>query len=438
MLTRYQMCKNFLLIQSPPANIECKKARHELSPPLGILYLSSYLRQFGFGVSIDPWVKPKSKREFFSLLDAEQPSIVGISSVTMTYPNALKIAKSVKEWNPNCIVVLGGPHVTFCDEDALSNEFVDFVVRREGEVTMLELALNILSGYPLLEEIKGLSYKSEGKVIRNPDRPFITNLDALPFPDRSLIDLSRIIEDNLMITTITSRGCPGRCIFCLGKTMSGGHYRMRSAEHVFTEMIQMYYTLHAKTIGFVDDTITVDPKRIERICRYIINSGIELVWGCESRVDSIARNEDIIKLMAKAGCRAIQFGVESGVQEILDEIKKGIIIEQILDAVKFASRYGINAGASFIIGHPSDTMETIKQTAQFAYELREIHKVKLNWAILTPFPGTYVYEHRDELGIKINTFDWSMYTIADPIISTKNLSARELVEAYYRVEEHEI
>jgi len=192
---------------------------------------------------------------------------------------------------------------------------------------------------------------------------------------------------------------------------------------------------------FVDDTITVDPKRIERICRYIINSGIELVWGCESRVDSIARNEDIIKLMAKAGCRVIRFGVESGVQEILDEIKKGIIIEQILDAVKFASRYGIEVHASFIIGHPSDTMETIKQTAQFAYELREIHEVKVNWAILTPFPGTYVYEHRDELGIKINTFDWSMYTYHEPVtpvISTKNLSARELVEAYYRVEEHEI
>jgi len=218
-------------------------------PALGILYLSSYLRQFGFGVSIDPWVKPKSKREFFSLLDAEQPSIVGISSVTMTYPNALKIAKSVKEWNPNCIVVLGGPHVTFCDEDALSNEFVDFVVRREGEVTMLELALNILSGYPLLEEIKGLSYKSEGKVIRNPDRPFITNLDALPFPDRSLIDLSQWSEKGSMIS---SRGCPGRCIFCCVPMFSRRAWRARSSVNVLAELRYLAEN-HYTNIAFLDE-----------------------------------------------------------------------------------------------------------------------------------------------------------------------------------------
>ncbi|HDN63148.1 MAG TPA: hypothetical protein ENF56_04215, partial [Candidatus Bathyarchaeota archaeon] len=210
-----------LLVQPPlPKPIGEYSSSIILCPPLGLGYIASNLILEGFEVEIiDMAALNLSLDQFKREVKQKEPKIVGISAETLTYKNALKVAETVKKENPEILTVMGGPHVTFLAEETLRNPQVDVVVRREGEMTMKEIARRLLRENGDLGNVKGITYRREGHIISNPERPLIEDLDSLPFPARELFPLDRYRVPG---TLITSRGCPSKCIFCSAGAMYGG------------------------------------------------------------------------------------------------------------------------------------------------------------------------------------------------------------------------
>jgi len=394
-----------------------------LCPPLGLGYIASKLILDGFKVEIiDMAALDLSLNRLKREVEQREPKIVGITAETLTYKNALKAAKLVKEVDSRILTVLGGPHVTFLAEKALTNSQVDVVVRREGEITMSEVARRFLRGNGNLENIEGITYRKDGHIISNPERPLIEDLDSLPFPARELFPLDRYRVPG---TLITSRGCPSKCIFCSAGAMYGGRYRVRSPESVASEVHHMIEKFNFDKFFIADDTFTVFRDRTRKICRSI--SDLNVQWFCESRVNTV--NKEILKEMAESGCRVIQYGVESGSQKILNSIRKGITVEQVRKAVKWSVEVGIIPVCSFMVPHPEDTLETIEETRKFMEELKSLGALVVI-SLTTPFPGTYLYDHAKELGLKFILEDTDRYDMATPVFTTKNLTLEQIEKAF--------
>ncbi|MBW2028226.1 MAG: cobalamin-dependent protein [Deltaproteobacteria bacterium] len=399
-------------------------------PPLGILYLAAYLRRSGFGVDvIDLVADRRSKEEVADFLDIHRPPIVGITCTTEGVNAALRMCQFVKEHSPQSFTILGGAHPTFDYKAMLANAHVDFVIRYEGDIAMERFAGEVLAGEkPDFERINGLCWKNKAEIVVNEGQPFIQDLNQLPYPARDLIDLSVYSWPGAILA---SRGCPFKCVFCSAGALSGGQYRYRSAENVFAEIEHMVRDLGVRDFLFVDDTFTANRKRATKICEMIIDSPLDITFSCESRVNVV--DPDFLALLKEAGCRLIQYGIESGSDEILKRIRKGITIRQVTDAVKWTHEQGIHIKGSFIIGHLWDTKETISRTFDFMRELQEEYGVEAYPALNIPFPGTEQYEKREELGLKILTDNWDEYNLGNAIIDTPNLSHIELRNFYFEI-----
>jgi len=346
--------------------------------------------------------------------------MVGISTYTETYLNALSIAGIAKEVDSEVTTVLGGPHVTFLPLEALKRSEVDVVVRHEGEFTILELARCIRDGFGSMDEIRGISFRRNGEVVSNPPRPLIKDLDALPFPARDLLSLNLYPYPG---NVLTARGCPGRCVFCAATAMSGGRYRMRTPGNVVSEIIHLFEKYHLKYFNFVDDAFTASPDRAMKICDLIDESGLDIGWSCTSRVDTVTK--EMLERMAKSGCDNINFGIESGCQMILDSIRKGITLRQVEDAIKWALEFGITPVCSFMLPHPEDTEETIRETKRLMRRLLE-QGCHISIATTTPFPGTYLYNHAEELGVTILSDNWEDFDCGTAVIKTRNFSEEDI------------
>jgi len=422
---------DILLVQPPSPDPMREHVQNTIScPPLGLGYIASVLIICGFDLEIiDADILHIDAERLRSEIQRHDPKIVGISASTQTYKNALKVARISKETNPEIKTVLGGPHVTFTFEECLSHPQVDIVVRNEGELTMLELCRLVLKkSIGRLEGIKGITYRENGKVISNLARPLIHDLDALPFPAKHLLPLHLYkIPGNI----ITGRGCPGKCIFCAAAAMSGGAYRFRSAENVIAEMKTTIELFGIKFFFIVDDTFTVLPERTKVICHGLrklsAELGSDIQWACESRVDTVSKG--LLMEMAQAGCTGIQYGVESGSQRILNSIRKAITIEQIENAVRWASEAGIGPVCSFMVPHPQDSRETINETKKLLMKLRRMGALTVV-GVTTPFPGTYLYTHSADLGITLISNDTDEHNLVTPVITTENLTVDEIREAY--------
>lgn len=399
-------------------------------PPLQLGYLAAQLIPQGFQVRIvDMRIQGVGLEEMSRIIQDERPNIVGISSTTSTYPTALAIAKLVKEIHRPTFVVMGGCHVTFTAGQCLiENPQVDAVVRGEGELTLLELA-QALRENGSLTNIAGLSHRNgaDDGIIHNPARPFIQNLDSLPWPSRELMELEAY---NIGGALFTSRGCPHGCIFCAASAMSGRRYRIRSATQVVDEMEHLVSDYGFRHLSILDDTFTALPRRLAMpVCREILRRGLRFTFDCESRVDVVT--PELCDTLVRAGCVGVQFGIESGSQAVLDASHKGITLEQARNAVRWARASGINQiVCSFILGHVHDTPQTVRQTLSFWEELKTLGVTKILFAPLTPFPGTAVYEKRDEYGLTLHESDWAKYTTYLPVVSTRHLSRKELRELY--------
>jgi len=396
---------------------------------LGIGYLSAFLNSHGFNAGVvDLWDKqlnPESIRNFISRYN---PKIVGISSMSENFENGIKIAEIIKNISNDITILFGGSHVSFEDESALLNhKSVDVIVRGEGEHTVLELTNFFMHNIGELSTINGVTYQKNNKIIRTQDRKFIHDLDSLPFPDRMLPN------KEVAVGIQTSRGCPGKCIFCSSKELAGGKYRKRTAENVIFE-IEELLNRGNKIIYFQDDTLTADLKRLNEILDLIKKKNLNFKWTAFSRIDTLEKDPFIIKNMVNAGCIGLFFGIESGSQKMLDVLKKNLTVEQILNVLTnvctLVKNEGIRIDCSFIIGHPSETHDTMLETFEFAKKLIKLGAMSF-LSILCPFPGSSIFKEPDFYNLEIKDYDYSNYNLAIPVMDTKNLTAKEIRKYHY-------
>jgi anaerobic magnesium-protoporphyrin IX monomethyl ester cyclase len=402
------------------------KRGHQHPPltPLGIAYLGAVLEKNGYSVDvIDCQAQKIAHNSFEHEIGKHQPKVVGITSTTLTYKSALKIAATAKQVHPDCVTILGGCHATFWDYKALEEcPQLDMVVRKEGEYTLLEI-VNRLKENRHIDDVLGTTCWKNKKIIRNEDRPYIENLDDLPFPAHHLLPLKRLRKQGKVIFPLTtSRGCVYWCNFCTAVRMFGRRYRMRNPKNVVDEIQFLNKKYGATQFTFSDDTFTVDQARVRKICEDVRNRRLEVQWDCETRVDMVTR--DLLKEMKKAGCIAVWFGVESGCQNVLDSMEKDVNLAQTRRAFKWAHEAGLMTIASVILGFPGETKDTVLKTVKF---VEELNPDDVGYHIATPYPGTPMYDFVKENGwLKITDFD--RYDTATPVFESPTLSMKDLAE----------
>jgi len=305
---------------------------------------------------------------------------------------------------------------------------LDVVVRKEGENTLLELVQRLEAGKSYSDVIGTTCRKGTG-LVRNPDRPFIENLDELPFPARHFWPIECLQKYGTMIfDVVTSRGCVQWCSFCIEVRAHGRKYRVRSPKNVVDELEFLYKTYNARYFAFLDDAFTIDQRRAVKICEEIKNRKLKIKWACETRVDSVTK--ELLLKMKEAGCADIWFGIESGSQQVLDSMKKGISLEQIIRAFKWAKEVGIKPNPNVILGAPGETKKTAWETIKFVERLIPDHMGC--YTLATPYPGTPMYDFVKKNGwLRVTDFD--KYDNATPIFETPTLSIKELREIYDKV-----
>lgn len=377
-------------------------------PPLGLAYIASTLQELNHDVAIiDSQALNLTVKELKNEIIKYRPDVVGITCMTATLKGALEAAKITKEIDPEIKTVVGGPHLFNFPKETLSYEFVDFGVAGEGEIVMPEL-LSTLEGDLHCEKIDGLVYRKNGDIRYSPATRFVKDLDTLPFPARELLPNHKyfsILAGNPFTTMITSRGCPFRCGYCAKKPIDK-HLRYRSIKNVIDEIEYCQEKWNFETIWFYDDTFTMNRKRTVEFCNEIISRGLQFKWETPTRVDRV--DFDLLKLMKKAGCKRLRYGVESGDQRILDKMKKDITLEYVRKAIISSKKAGIESFCFFMIGYPGETEAEIKKTINFSIEL------DANWAMfsnVTPYPFTELYDMALETGLLKDKDYWEKFAL---------------------------
>jgi anaerobic magnesium-protoporphyrin IX monomethyl ester cyclase len=361
-------------------------------------------------------------------VDQDQKSIphdnwdlVGITLDTSRYYKGMKYARMWKSKGTK--VVVGGPHASFMADEILGSGSADFVVRGEGEHTMLEL-VTVLTEGGNPEQIKGLSYISDDQIIHNDDRVYPDDLDTLPFPARDLLDMDKYRTSKLgtrSITSIlTSRGCPYQCSFCASSKLAGTFWRARSVESIIEEIQMVKDTYGYRAFAFVDDNFTLNPQRVMDLCKEICKRGWDIHWWCFSRVDTIVRNPEMVSLMHKAGCRSTYIGIESRNQETLDYYNKKISADISREAISILKNNKIEMTASFIIGALNENKEMVEDTLRFA---KSLNPNTVSFTILTPYPGTDLFKQVKD---RIITLDWRKYDGIHSVIRLKHFKPMQL------------
>lgn len=383
-----------LLIRPPVKYIMNQKPVSGYNADLGLLYLAAYLESHGKEVEIldlliskDPWKLLKEKLNHIS------PDLVGITSYTPQIKEAHLCATIVKE-NICSPTVIGGIHASCLPHSTLLNyPMFDFLVFGEGEITLLEL-VECLENNLEYQAIKGLAFRQNGEIIVNPERPPIDDLDKIPFPARNKIPIEKYVPPvgnyyTLPSTTIlSSRGCPFRCNFCSrGGTRYRYKLRQRNIPNVIAEIKECIERYNIRDFRFVDDVLTIPRRRIVDLCESIIENKLHIKWSCFSRVDGVDR--ELLKLMRRAGCYNINYGVEVGSERVLRSIKKDTTLEQACYAIKLTKETGIETKASFMIGIPGETVDEIRMTLDFAIELSPDFAF---FGIFWPIPGSELFD----------------------------------------------
>jgi radical SAM superfamily enzyme YgiQ (UPF0313 family) len=412
-----------LLVNPPDIASKYKDVLGLTAPPLGLAYIGAVLEENDVKVTIlDAPALDMDFQGYQRELANKHVDLLGVQTTTPTIKQALAVGKITKELHPECTVTMGGYHATFMPEQVLENDFVDVVVRNEGEYATLELVDAIENDKPL-RNIDGINYRDGDRIVETPKRRPIEDLDALPFPARHLLPMSEYMlfgRKQVLATMICSRGCPMGCSFCASSAMHGRRVRFRSPENAAAEMEQVVDDFKVRMVGFMDDTFTLFPKWVDSFCKGIISRGIDVVWGCTARVDRF--NKELLSQMWKAGCRTLLFGVESGNQKILDNVQKGTKVGQAKRAFKTAKDIGMHTIASMTLGMPGESKTTIDETIGFAKRVNPDYAL---FSLATPYPGTKFYELASKMGL-IRIKDWTHFTLLTPVIETVDLTLREL------------
>jgi magnesium-protoporphyrin IX monomethyl ester (oxidative) cyclase len=352
---------------------------------------------------------------------------------------AFKVAVAVKGVDKNVKVAVFGLHASARPNECLKQETVDFVIIGEPEMTALELAGRLAkSDTANLAQVKGIGFLEDGKVIITQPRPFIQDLDTLPFPARHLLPMKQFFEaakkipisGNLKkpsVRMLTSRGCPYGCIFCSNHIVMGRKWRARSAENVVAEIEQIVKTSGIRQIDFLDDNIAFNRERLVKICDKLIEKRLNIEWCTPNGVRADSLDAELLAKMRKSGCQKILIAPESGCQRIVDDvIKKKQSLARVEDAVRNARKVGIKVGCFFILGMIGETKEDMKETIKFAYKLRQLGADHFYFSYATPLYGTELYRQAKEGGFLTSDFSDDALSAVQPLIETSEFTVEDL------------
>ena len=385
-----------ILLIHPPNDLGMSNKRFnyvvEDYQPLGLAYIAAVLEKAGYEIRIvDAKVESLSLDEILSRVADFKPRIVGIGSSTPDFCAAVALAKQIKS-SGDYITLIGGVHVSALPEETMKNECFDYGILGEGEQTVVELANAIYQNKTSeIPDIKGIIFRDGSRIICTPARPYIENLDTLPFPARHLLPsldkYTHLSYKHLPLATIiTSRGCPYQCIFC-DRAVFGNKVRTRSVGNILDEIEMLVEDYGVREVDIVDDLFTLNPHRVTEFCQQLISRKLKISWVCSGRINNA--DLEMFKLMKKAGCWLIGFGIESGNQDILDRVNKNITLKNVSKALEWAKKANIQTLAAFILGLPGEDESSISNTLIFANRLPLDRAI---FFIAQAYPGSELYK----------------------------------------------
>ena len=397
------------------------KTKIGMFPPLGMTSIAALLRENGIPVTIlDPIPEGYNFEQALEFAQGFDVIIITLaaSNAKGSYQFFSRLQEKVR--------IFMGTHATALSQHILEKGCCDIIVRGEPEYTTLETIRNL----PNLNDVLGVSYREEERIVNNPDRPLIENLDDLPFPARDLVDNSkyRIVSfpGEPVAMVLTSRGCPFDCTFCATHLFYKRKRNVRSVENVVAEIEEIVRDYGINHIFLIDDTFTIGENRVVSFCKLLQEKKLAIEWICLGRVDTVT--EPMLKAMQQAGCKEIIYGIESASPAVLETTRKNITLEQMHNAVKITKDLGIRVSLFFMFGNPGDTLESIRATSRLA---RKLNPNFASFNIATPDPGTPIFEEmKDRFGIEsYETFD-RLNTNFSMCEVPAHLLRRELVKAY--------
>ena len=419
-----------VLLINPPIRENAKP----INFPIGLGIIASVLLEQGYEVEVfDINALRLSKEQVISNLKKFTPDLIGIGGLITTYKYLKWIIPEIKSLFPDAKIVVGGGVVTENPEILLKATVADYAVIAEGEITIVEL-LDALITNKDLSVIKGLAYKNdEGNIIVNPKRELIKDLDEAPMPAYQLFPLdiylenqshSRILGRQPEMNIITSRGCPFNCNYCYHIFSKGVRYR--SIESVIDELKFFIKNYNVHSFIFIDETFTINSKRVIEFCEALKREEIKITWSCYARVSLVEKN--LLKLMKETGCYRIGFGIESGSQKILDLMNKKETVVQAERAIKMVRKAGMICGTTFMCGYVGETKETMSETVSFCKK----HLISTSFFFTTPYPGTQLYSIvEDKVLSKYKNLDSFLETLGDVsdfVVNLTDFSDDELIK----------
>ena len=420
-----------IFFTTPPLSLEKRYGSFagagSSAPALGILLLAAVARNEGFDCNVvDASALALSEQELLQQLSTVRPDVLCISSTTLAIGNAHSFATAAKRLIPTITTIIGGPHVTATPYETMERfPAFDIAVVGEGEITLIELLKTLRSGSDF-SAVAGILFRKENKLQNTGRRPFIADLDTLPYPAWDLLEgfPQRYLPAPFKVqklpaaTLVTSRGCPNTCIFC-DRSVFGSNCHAHSAEYVVKLIVELYERFGIREFSFEDDTFITFKSRLKEICLRLIELKLDISWTCLGRVTHVTQEN--LALMKKAGCWQISFGIESGSTDILTLINKHATLDQTRHAMQLTHAAGIKSKGFFILGHPGETQETLTQTISFALEL-PLNDISV--CLMTPFPGTELYARAAEFG----TFnaDWENMNLLNVVFIPHGLTQNDL------------
>lgn len=406
-----------------------------LWPPIWLAYATGVLEQENKVKLIDGPARKKPLEELKQEILKFEPELIVIYTSTASIHNDIYAAEKLKEWLPKTKICMAGPHVSALSEWTLKqSSAIDYVARKEFDETVKELAQGKSPS-----KISGLSYRKGKKIVHNKDRPYITNLDKIPFVSKVFkkhLNFKDYKIDFLLhpfIDIYTGRGCFYRCAFCAWpQTLMGRKYRVRSISNIIEEIKYVKKTFpEIKEILFDDSTFTLDKERVIKICKRFIKEKLNITWTVNARPDILDLN--LLKLMKKAGCRSFVVGYESGSQEILNNIRKGTKVNRMMEFTRLCEKAGIKVHGDFIIGLPGESWQTVKKTLKFA---KKLDLTTIQCSVAQPLPGTEFYNWLKEKG-HLMTEDYSKWVDENGqqncVIKYPNMGEEELQKAVHTI-----
>lgn len=428
------------LIQTPWSDASAKEfkgvaTKYALYPPLGLMYLAASVERAGHQAEIiDLEVQDLMIDEIVARISQAKVDLIGITTTTPVFHVAKRYARELKR-RLGLPVVVGGAHITVTKEQSFADEF-DYAVVQEGEESLAEL-MTELEGERRLESINGLIWRQDGQVRINPPRPYIKDIDALPFPDRDKVDINKYVfevpgKGVVPVGTLElTRGCPFKCVFCSEPLNTGRSLRKRSPKNAVDEIELMRDRYGITHVNLLDSTLTVNRKLIEGFCDEILTRGLKITWEGHTRANLV--DEALLVKMKRAGLLRLTFGFESVDANVLRLMKKEVAPEAMRTALHLCKKLGIESRCGLMMGNPGETKKTVLRTAWFIRSIPEILYAPMSIAI--PYPGTELaYMAANNMhGLRLLESDYSRYSrYAGGVMEVDGMMPDDLVKLQRR------